>query len=1384
MDDTFFLSDPAQALPAALPALPEPTRLRWQPLRIGLVELFHYDSEEFWFRDGHLLLRGNNGTGKSKVLSLTLPFLFDARLTSSRIEPDGDAGKKMAWNLLLGKHERRIGYTWIEFGRIAEDGRTDYLTLGCGMSAVAARTGVESWFFMSEQQRLGQDLWLISPQRAVLTRERLGAALGVHGQVFDTGNAYRRAVDERLFHLGEARYGALMDTLIQLRQPQLSKKPNEDNLSGALTEALPPLPDDLLGDVAEAMSQLEEYSAQLQELSALGKAIAQFNRRYKVYARIDARRHARTLRTAQSGFDNASRDLHEARGALLSAQQVEATLLTQIASADAMLLRERTALAELQADPTMRDAQRLEEIERHTAQRRRDAQLAQAALEEAALRGRREDEALAHSSERAESARSGLARALEPASLAALDAGLANRDDYVESMAKLAAPEALAHAAAGSFALIQQNLLALAVRRRDDLAALWRQLRALETAERDRQQDLEGRDGLADEVADMAAQVAHAELHIEQCGALLVAAWQDLADSLRELRFDDPDAVLAALADWVRVLDGDNPARAALHHAQQQASERHALHLNEARQQSASLGTQLRELHAEKAALERGDDRHPPTPYYRAALARAGARPGAPLWQLVEFRADRGASAALEAALEAAGLLDAWVTPQGALLAADTFDTMLVARAPQSPSLADWLEPAANAAVGQEMIVRLLRGIACGEREAVDAEAWVAPDGQFRIGPLRGAWSKPAAEYIGAASRALARQRRLDELATQIADLLEQLALSRALEAQVGARQELAAVEWRAAPSDEAVRAAHVDASGLERQRRVLVARLELAQLRLVAAQERWRSVRAQLLQDGEDLQLPVEAEGLGRIEAALLRFEAAVQALLLEAHNLRHALPEHARQLERSREATEDVAQRQARCEQAGLELDEMAARLHVLRATVGAKVEELMLRLSATRTAVTDLEKSLQADRAALNKAGEQRARGEQRVEDGAATLNERTEARHQAIVGLERFAATGLLAVALPELEAGRAQWTIEAALTVARRAEQGLQEVSADDEDWNRIQNQVSRDYTELLTALTALGHQAQADTTDFGLVVTIIYQNRAERPDLIELRIMEEIAQRKELLTARETEVLENHLQAEVAAAIQRLLQDAERRLDAINKELEKRPTSTGVRFKLVWEALPAGSEGAPVGLDTARKRLLNTSFDAWSEQDRKAVGAMLQNRISSERARADADHGGGGSLLDLLGRALDYRRWHRFRVLRWQDGQWRPLSGPASSGERALGLTVPLFAAVSSFYSHGGSPHAPRLVLLDEAFAGIDDAARAHCMALVREFDLDFVMTSEREWACYAELPGVSICQLQRHEGIDAVYVSRWSWDGKARGPEDDGARRYPDPGL
>jgi hypothetical protein len=133
---------------------------------LGLVELYHYDSEEFWSRDGHLLLRGNNGTGKSKVLSLTLPFLLDAQIKPTRIEPDADSNKRMSWNLLMGQFSRRMGYAWLEFGPLADDGQPRYLTLGAGLLAVEGRPQVDAWYYRGRRRRPAPQPGLVVDERA------------------------------------------------------------------------------------------------------------------------------------------------------------------------------------------------------------------------------------------------------------------------------------------------------------------------------------------------------------------------------------------------------------------------------------------------------------------------------------------------------------------------------------------------------------------------------------------------------------------------------------------------------------------------------------------------------------------------------------------------------------------------------------------------------------------------------------------------------------------------------------------------------------------------------------------------------------------------------------------------------------------------------------------------------------------------------------------------------------------------------------------------------------------------------------------------------------------------------------------------------------------
>ena len=354
--------------------LPAPSSERWKPLRAGLVDMFYYDQEEFWFHDGRLLLRGNNGTGKSKVLALTLPFLLDGDLAPHRVEPDGDRQKRMEWNLLLGgKHPspERLGYTWLEFGRRGADGTEEFRTIGCGLKAVAGRGIARHWFFVTSQ-RPGAELQLLPDSRVPLTREKLREEIGQHGFVYDRAADYRRAVDEHLFGLGSHRYEALVNLLIQLRQPQLSKKPDEKLLSRALTEALPPLSPGLVTTVAEAFRGLDEERDALRSLAEAQEAATDFLGHYRRYAKVAAKRKAAGPRLTQSRYEQLGRDLAAAEEAFTAAQQQldEAQReLTELEEQRTELEARRDAL---QADPAMRDAERLEQL-RQDADRKEKA---------------------------------------------------------------------------------------------------------------------------------------------------------------------------------------------------------------------------------------------------------------------------------------------------------------------------------------------------------------------------------------------------------------------------------------------------------------------------------------------------------------------------------------------------------------------------------------------------------------------------------------------------------------------------------------------------------------------------------------------------------------------------------------------------------------------------------------------------------------------------------------------------------------------------------------------------------------------------------------------------------------------------------------------------
>jgi uncharacterized protein (TIGR02680 family) len=475
-------------------------------------------------------------------------------------------------------------------------------------------------------------------------------------------------------------------------------------------------------------------------------------------------------------------------------------------------------------------------------------------------------------------------------------------------------------------------------------------------------------------------------------------------------------------------------------------------------------------------------------------------------------------------------------------------------------------------------------------------------------------------------------------------------------------------------------------------------------------------------------------------------------------AHAAIRAAAEAETELADSRQLLIEAGERAAEAREAA---DAAATTYQELLATVGTAVEELQRRLAEVtgalgrlRTSERDARRREQAALEARGKADGKQGELRTQVEDAARQ-------RDGAVREFRAFAATGLLRVAVTSVEIPDTDqpWAATPTVILARAVNAELDAVDDGDGPWDRIQKRVTEEHKLLADAMARHGHSAGLTLSEGVIVIDVVFQGRShDLPGLAEA-LAAEVEQRTTLLSAREREILENHLLNEVAGRLHELISAAEAEVRQMNDELESRPTSTGMKLRLIWQQ----ARNAPEGLDRVRLKLRQT-IDAWSAADRALVGAFLQQRITAEHADNPAV-----GWAEALTSALDYRGWHEFVIQRYQDGQWRPATGPASGGERALVVSVPLFAAASSHYKSAGNPHAPRLIALDEAFAGVDDDSRAKCLGLLATFDMDVVMTSEREWGCYPQVPGLGISHLARQDGVDAVLVTPWQWDGRER---------------
>ncbi|KAB8167888.1 TIGR02680 family protein [Streptomyces sp. 3MP-14] len=1347
---------------------------RWRPHRAGILNVWRYYDEVFTFHRGRLLLRGQNGSGKSKALELLLPFLFDASLRPHRLSTFGGSERTMHWNLMgegaTGK--TRVGYVWIEFGRVDEDGAERWFGCGARLQASTHTSGVHVDYFTTEA-RIGWPggVFLVNETGQPLTRAALAAALGDRGEMHPSAAEHRTAVRRTLFAgMGEQRYESLLSALLQLRQPKLSERLDPSLLSTLLSRALPPLGEGEIAELAEGFERLDRQREYLTRLDDEVKAAGSVASRQRDYARRVLRAGAAALISATTDMDNLT------RVARLSAEHLE--------RAEA----ERTSTVVRRRELAER-AHTLEE----TIEGLRESEAYQRGAELDRLRGRVEDATAAARARRAR-ARAAGSRAqdgrlsAERAALQArsLDAHARQAADEARATARAAGLESVHHEVrtllAGPGALAggrgeetppptgteaggsgvpgeqragraRQLARGAAEARRHQITQVGEVLDGHETAVRDREAAEEALEvsrtrlteamGRRDEAVG-----ARDEALASQAERLLT--W---AASCAELRFADPDQ-LADLADA-------EPEVLALTEAVARPLEREIATAEatveaERRARADELGRAEEEM----LRLRREKDL-PPTPPLTRTTDRTTV-PGAPLWRLVAFRDDvpAAARAGVEAALEASGLLDAWVSPDEgiALPGHDTrVDAALAVPAP-GPSLSQVLRPEEDAPVPAEIVARLLAGIAYGPPATGDHPVAVSADGSWRLALATGTWAKPEPAHIGALARQRARQRRIDELAGRVDEMRSALAAlddqSRALAArrarldadraarpdhrETQARaDELARAEERVAARDDAVRDA--------------ATRLGRAEDEVEAA---LRALTHRAVEHG----LPTDRGRLRQLSGAIDRFRDATDAWV-DAHLAARAAADTARQLAGHAERARGEAEEQERdADEAESTATGLGARLAAVAATVGEDYRQVVARVGEARDELRRCREEAAAAEGLL-------LRLQHRIGELTATSRGDTERRESAVATRDEAArrfrhlcATGLAEDAgfaeRPGAEGG-ARATLEAARALAAR--------------WSDLPH-APRHLGDAATRLSEAVHEARqrlgarADLElepdeDIQLLTASLDGVRVGATGLLGALTQERDRGRDDITAAERglfDQILTGDIRRHLAARIRR----AHELVDRMNGHLERVRTASQVAVRLVWDVRP----DLPDGTRAARELLLKDPSRA-TAADREALHDFFRARIEEAKAADTAT-----SWEEQLGEVLDYTAWHRFtvRLDRANGAGWQPLTkklhGALSGGEKAIALHLPLFAAVAAHYE--AVPLAPRPILLDEVFVGVDTVNRGQIFALLTALDLDLVLTSDHEWGTYRELPGIAVHQLLTGAGDDAVTSARFVWSG------------------
>lgn len=1370
---------------------------RWQASRIGLINFWYYDEQEFPFVKGRMLLRGSNGSGKSVTMQSVIPLLLDGNMSPERLDPFGSRDRKMSSYLLEeddGRDER-TGYLYLEFKRRESD---TWLTVGMGIRARRGKP-LDKWYFsLSDGRRVGKDFLLYKEigEKVTLSKKELENRIAGGGQVFDRQADYMEYVNRQIFGFETVEeYKEMIDLLIQLRTPKLSKDFKPSVVSDILSDSLQPLSDEDLRPMSEAIENMDTMNLNLKAREAGYQAAEKIQRVLDRYNRLTLFEKADRCCENQKKLSEAEREARSQAEETECSRKRVLALEQEISELDARrdaLEKERESLSKSDAvslkSRELDLASRIRTREGLLEEKRRQLDAKQEQYVE--LEGKKKQE-----EDRAYEKESELDGILEEMQSEAGEMSFEEHDFFQDELKENF-----------NSAFSWDTHEAQFQKVKDEIGRGTELLREAETRQREADELLKKRERQQRETD--AAQRRESELE-----SVLVQVENEWKEALyswngrnEELKFT-PEQMreMARFADEYG--ESSDFARVRQTAADLWIGRKGEISGEVCRRQDElrDLENAHREIEEELAQWESTREPEPPrsgTVRKNRERLREKGIPYQEFYKVVEFgrelSGDPKRCGRLEEALLEMGILDALVIEEQyreQVMKADPgcADRYLFVQTHHAEkSLLDVLDlnDSVNDIFMNQRITGILGNIGISGSEEPEGAASggsvhagfagisasmtaVHPDGSYQIGVVSGTVSgEHEAGFIGVQAREKNRQAKIASCRELLAENEQKQEVLRGevavLEQRISRLQE----EYESLPEDTDMREAWKMLS--EARRTVERMREEGARLEreLMEVGEALGELKRQAAEIARKLYLTCSYETFRRADEAASDYRQHFYQLR-SGHELFLQIRAHMEELGERQEIL-DGEMDQIRYEAGGVKKElkkEQEEYDSILRQLELTDYEQIRQKLDECMEWLKEYPERLQSCVA-------EKTQNEERIR----ALSEQAAQNEERIVELKRraeyletcFAAErSLHYVELPGEEAETEEPAEKIRSLLAGECR------DMDKEQIIRSLNQVYfenrgflTDYQIMQTELfEELDREAQkGDPSAKRLDIAARYQGVRIPFGRLLVHLEEEIAELKDLIKAGDRELFEDILANTVSRKIRGKINSSNAWVEKMNSLMGAMNTSSGLKLNLRWRSRTAETEDQ---LDTKELvELLKKDYRLMREDEAAKLSAHFRSKVEEARRHA-RDSGGMISFYQVMKETLDYRKWFEFQLFFQKGGErvkelTNSVFGTFSGGEKAMAMYVPLFSAVVAKYQ-GGRPDAPRLISLDEAFAGVDNRNIRDMFRLMAEFQFDFIINSQVLWGDCDTLDALAIYQLLRPENAKFVTVMPYLWNGHAR---------------